>query len=144
MGDYHLICMQEAGFVSLWNFGHVPVQRGSSSLNCCCFSAFTFSLWLTSRLQHNDEPRQIWIYSSETRELSPFHFGRLSLFLCACVTGSHPDQIVTKGIKLSLFLVNYRPRQRNVRWTLEFITSDFCHCQTVGFSLGYLTSSHIL
>lgn len=46
-------------------------------------------------------------------------FSLRSIILFFCITGSHLNQITTKGIKMTLFLVNYRPWQsfsRYVGW----------------------------
>lgn len=60
---------------------------------------FTFSLWLTPWLQHNDELRQIWINPPGIRVFSPFHSSQLSFFLC------HLNQIYNKGSQNHPFLL---------------------------------------
>lgn len=73
--------------------------------------------WCHDCSKERTQLRQIWIFFSNDKDILALSLWSIILFY---VTGSHLNQITTKGIKMSLFPANYRAWQnlsRNVGWT---------------------------
>lgn len=118
-----LIC----GYVE--NHTHNGPSLPWSSSFCC---ALTFSVWLTPWLERGKSTAEadFNLFSKDEDTLA------LSLWsiIVFYVTGSHLNQITTKGIKMSLSPANYRAwqnlRQKCGMNSLELIRIYHCHCHT--------------